>query len=118
MIIELNLDSHSAVVAVTHDPKLDDAALTAALSSDAAYIGASELPHLFTLGIRRAVDADAEAVVRHVARVDDLLDEHAQVRVLRARPELRDEEDPHATGVAPAIAASQTLRRSSAVAAS
>jgi len=37
---ELNLDSHSAVVAVTHDPKLDDLALIEALKSAAFYVGA------------------------------------------------------------------------------
>jgi xanthine dehydrogenase accessory factor len=36
----LNLDSHSAVVAVTHDPKLDDMALIEALKSPAFYVGA------------------------------------------------------------------------------
>jgi xanthine dehydrogenase accessory factor len=40
VITELNLDSHSAVVAVTHDPKLDDLALIEALKSPAFYVGA------------------------------------------------------------------------------
>ena len=40
VISELNLDSHSAVVAVTHDPKLDDLALIEALKSPAFYVGA------------------------------------------------------------------------------
>lgn len=40
VITELNLDSHSAVVAVTHDPKLDDLALIEALKSAAFYVGA------------------------------------------------------------------------------
>jgi xanthine dehydrogenase accessory factor len=39
-VIELNLDSHSAVVALTHDPKLDDMALLEALKSPAFYVGA------------------------------------------------------------------------------
>jgi xanthine dehydrogenase accessory factor len=34
------LDSRSAVVALTHDPKLDDLALMEALKSDAFYVGA------------------------------------------------------------------------------
>ena len=34
------LDAHCAVVALTHDPKIDDPALTAALQSEAFYIGA------------------------------------------------------------------------------
>jgi xanthine dehydrogenase accessory factor len=40
VIVELNLDSHSAVVALTHDPKLDDLALIEALKSAAFYVGA------------------------------------------------------------------------------
>lgn len=40
VIADLNLDSHSAVVAVTHDPKLDDLALIEALKSAAFYVGA------------------------------------------------------------------------------
>ena len=39
-VLELNPDPHLAVVAVTHDPKLDDAALTEALKSPAFYVGA------------------------------------------------------------------------------
>lgn len=37
---ELGLDAHTAVVALTHDPKLDDPALTAALEGDVFYVGA------------------------------------------------------------------------------
>ena len=37
---EMQLDPHSAVVAVTHDPKLDDLVLLEALKSPAFYIGA------------------------------------------------------------------------------
>ena len=40
MMRELNLDGHSAVVALTHDPKLDDLALMEALKSAAFYVGA------------------------------------------------------------------------------
>jgi len=36
----LQLDAHSAVVAVTHDPKLDDMVLLEALKSNAFYVGA------------------------------------------------------------------------------
>lgn len=39
-VIELNLDPRSAVVALTHDPKLDDMALLEALKSPAFYVGA------------------------------------------------------------------------------
>ncbi len=40
IVRELNLDGHSAVVALTHDPKLDDLALMEALKSAAFYVGA------------------------------------------------------------------------------
>ncbi|MFZ6658191.1 XdhC family protein [Undibacterium sp. TJN19] len=40
LVIEMQLDSRSAVVALTHDPKLDDLALMEALKSDAFYVGA------------------------------------------------------------------------------
>jgi xanthine dehydrogenase accessory factor len=40
LVIEMNLDHRSAVVALTHDPKLDDLALMEALKSDAFYVGA------------------------------------------------------------------------------
>ncbi|WP_416541416.1 MULTISPECIES: XdhC family protein [unclassified Phaeobacter] len=39
-IAELGLDGRSAVVLLTHDPKIDDPALEAALRSDCFYIGA------------------------------------------------------------------------------
>jgi len=38
--IDLRLDAHSAVVTLTHDPKLDDLALMEALKSPAFYVGA------------------------------------------------------------------------------
>jgi xanthine dehydrogenase accessory factor len=40
LAVELRLDPHTAVVAVTHDPKLDDLALLEALKSPAFYVGA------------------------------------------------------------------------------
>jgi xanthine dehydrogenase accessory factor len=40
LVLELQLDSRSAVVALTHDPKLDDLALMEALKSEAFYVGA------------------------------------------------------------------------------
>jgi xanthine dehydrogenase accessory factor len=40
VVRSLNLDGHSAVVALTHDPKLDDLALMEALKSAAFYVGA------------------------------------------------------------------------------
>lgn len=48
----LGLDARSAVVTLTHDPKLDDPALAAALESDAFYVGA--------LGSRRTQAARRE----------------------------------------------------------
>jgi len=40
VVLAMNLDAHSAVIAVTHDPKLDDIALLEALKSPAFYVGA------------------------------------------------------------------------------
>jgi xanthine dehydrogenase accessory factor len=40
VIAQANLDGHSAVVALTHDPKIDDLALMEALKSPAFYVGA------------------------------------------------------------------------------
>lgn len=40
LVLEMQLDSRSAVVALTHDPKLDDLALMEALKSEAFYVGA------------------------------------------------------------------------------
>ena len=37
---ELVLDAHTAVVTLSHDPKIDEPALQAAMNSDAFYIGA------------------------------------------------------------------------------
>ena len=40
LVLSMNLDSNSAVVAITHDPKLDDLALMEALRTPAFYVGA------------------------------------------------------------------------------
>jgi xanthine dehydrogenase accessory factor len=40
LVLEMGLDSRSAVIALTHDPKLDDLALMEALKTDAFYVGA------------------------------------------------------------------------------
>lgn len=40
IVAQMNLDGHSAVVTLTHDPKLDDLALLEALKSPAFYVGA------------------------------------------------------------------------------
>ena len=52
VVLAMNMDAHSAVVAVTHDPKLDDMALLEALKSPAFYVGA--------LGSRRNNDKRRE----------------------------------------------------------
>lgn len=40
VIDDLNIDERTAIVAVAHDPKVDDMALLSALNSDAFYVGA------------------------------------------------------------------------------
>jgi len=40
VVVQMNFDAHCALVALTHDPKLDDAALVEALKSPAFYVGA------------------------------------------------------------------------------
>jgi xanthine dehydrogenase accessory factor len=40
VVRDLKADAHTAIVALTHDPKLDDMALLEALRSDAFYVGA------------------------------------------------------------------------------
>jgi len=40
VLLEIGVDQHTAVVALTHDPKLDDMALIEALKSSAFYVGA------------------------------------------------------------------------------
>jgi xanthine dehydrogenase accessory factor len=40
VVLDIQPDAHTAIVAVTHDPKLDDMALLEALKSDAFYVGA------------------------------------------------------------------------------
>ncbi|MGN6702884.1 MAG: XdhC family protein [Burkholderiaceae bacterium] len=55
-LLALEPDPHTAIVAVTHDPKLDDLALLEALKSDAFYIGA--------LGSRRNTAARRERLAQ------------------------------------------------------
>jgi xanthine dehydrogenase accessory factor len=52
---KLGIDRATAIAVLTHDPKLDDAALAAALDSDAGYIGA--------MGSRRAQAARRERLL-------------------------------------------------------
>lgn len=53
----LGIDRATAIAVLTHDPKLDDAALLAALESDAGYIGA--------MGSRRAQERRRERLLEH-----------------------------------------------------
>ncbi len=53
----LEPDAHTAIVALTHDPKLDDMALLEALQSNAFYVGA--------LGSRRNQDARKQRLEEH-----------------------------------------------------
>lgn len=64
----LTLDSRTAVVTLTHDPKLDDPALTAALKSAAFYIGALGSRKTHAKRLERLKDAgfsDADFVRIH-----------------------------------------------------
>ena len=68
LVIAMNLDANSALVALTHDPKLDDLALMEALKTPAFYVGA--------LGSRRNNDARR-------TRLRDFDVSEAEVRALR-----------------------------------
>jgi len=57
VVTALQVDAHTAIVALTHDPKLDDMALLEALCSDAFYVGA--------LGSRRNQDARKKRLAEH-----------------------------------------------------
>jgi xanthine dehydrogenase accessory factor len=63
---ELRPDSRTAVVTLTHDPKLDDPALDRALHSPAFYIGSlgSRRTHAARLGRLRALGHGEEALAR------------------------------------------------------
>lgn len=65
-LADLPLDGRTAVVTLTHDPKLDDPALIAALKSDAFYIGAlgSKKTHAARLARLKAAGFDDAAVAR------------------------------------------------------
>lgn len=58
-------DAHTAIVALTHDPKLDDMALLEALGSNAFYVGA--------LGSRRSQDARKKRLAEHFDMSADAL---------------------------------------------
>lgn len=65
-LANIALDMRSAVVTLTHDPKLDDPALAAALRSPAFYIGAlgSKKTHAARLGRLKAMGFADDAVAR------------------------------------------------------
>jgi len=62
----LGVDRHDAVVALSHDPKLDDPALAAALRAGAFYVGAlgSKRSHAARCGRLSALGLPPEAVAR------------------------------------------------------
>lgn len=57
VVRDIQPDARTAIVALTHDPKLDDMALIEALSSDAFYVGA--------LGSRRSQEARRARLIDH-----------------------------------------------------
>ncbi len=65
-MVDLELDHRTAVVTLTHDPKLDDPALVAALSSPAFYIGALGSWKTHSRRLERMTEAgfDGEALSR------------------------------------------------------
>ncbi len=65
-VAALNLDPHSAVVALTHDPKLDDLMLLEALKSPAFYVGA--------LGSNLNSERRRERLLRHFDLSHDEMD--------------------------------------------
>jgi xanthine dehydrogenase accessory factor len=65
LVLAMNLDANSAVVAVTHDPKLDDLALIEALRTPAFYVGA--------LGSARNNDARRQRLHEHFGLTGDEL---------------------------------------------
>ncbi len=72
VVRDLKADAHTAIVALTHDPKLDDMALMEALRSDAFYIGA--------LGSQRNTAARKARLKKHFELMDaDLARLHGPV---------------------------------------
>jgi xanthine dehydrogenase accessory factor len=65
-LADLPLDMRTAVVTLTHDPKLDDPALIAALRSDAVYIGAlgSKKTHAARAARLKEAGFDDNAIAR------------------------------------------------------
>jgi xanthine dehydrogenase accessory factor len=65
-VVELRPDGHMAIIALTHDPKLDDMALMEALKSEAFYIGA--------IGSRANQTKRRERLKEHFEMTDAQLD--------------------------------------------
>jgi len=71
-VIAFRPDRRSAVIALSHDPKLDDLALIDALSADAMYVGA--------IGSRRNTAARRERLAKHFGLSEQALDRlHAPI---------------------------------------
>ena len=111
-VVQLNPDAHLAVVAVTHDPKLDDAALLEALKSPCFYVGA--------LGSqeeqRRAAQAPRRLRPlrrrdREAARAGRPEDRRQDAAGDRGRDPRRDDRGPPRRGGAVARAAGRPERR-------
>ncbi|AVQ81330.1 MULTISPECIES: XdhC family protein [unclassified Variovorax] len=64
-VLAFRPDRRSCVVALTHDPKLDDLALLEALRSEAFYVGA--------IGSRRNADARRDRMIEHFDQTDESL---------------------------------------------
>jgi xanthine dehydrogenase accessory factor len=61
-VLAFRPDRRSCVVALTHDPKLDDLALLEALKTEAFYVGA--------IGSRRNNEARRERMIEHFEQTD------------------------------------------------
>jgi xanthine dehydrogenase accessory factor len=61
-VLAFKPDRRSCVVALTHDPKLDDLALLEALQSEAFYVGA--------IGSRRNAQARRERMIEHFEQTE------------------------------------------------
>lgn len=71
LVLAMNLDAHSALVALTHDPKIDDLALIEALKTPAFYVGA--------LGSRRNNDSRRERLRQFDVSADEVAALHGPV---------------------------------------
>jgi xanthine dehydrogenase accessory factor len=65
VVTAFNVDRRTCVIALTHDPKLDDLALLEALGSDAFYVGA--------IGSRRNNEARRARMIEHFDQTEDSL---------------------------------------------